>query len=975
MSILDRLSARLGELIDDVRLPERVSRTLDEAERSLAAGDADAALARIADVDRERPGVWRAEVVAGLAHEARGELDAAARRLDAAARIRDDTVVLVALGRVATSLGDLRTARDQLERVLERRLDETSRLEILLALATLNERIGPRSRAVPVLRQASRLRPLDGGLALRFAAALESESDHDGAIAALDPLLDVDPPALDVFIEAARLLRSRAEEGDAGAAESLYGRVLERSADNPDALEGLAAIYARQSRVADALPLFQQALLTAPIGTHGRLHRQVGECYRASGQHVRALDAFRAAVALDPADISAHTAVAALALTAGDAREAADAAEAALALDASSRRARALLGRALIGLGQVDEARPLLSSLRAARMDVEVLHAIGELALRTDDAIEAIALLGEAAVRQPDRAGVQELLKEAYRSLSPRLPPLDADNADDPAALAPFLDALSEAVASHPLLTDLIPRATALRQHLDTPLTIAVLGEFNAGKSTLINAFVAEDMVVTGVLPTTSHVNVVRYGPRKVARWTRLDGSVSEIPYDEAARLVKEAPESIEELEFCFPHPDLRSVHFWDTPGFNAPDTTHEARARAALETADAVVWMLDANQALSWTEFERLAEIPSRSEKLLVVLNKVDRIGDDDDARAAIEEHVGRHLESRHGGIFWLSALRALESRRPGATAPAEPSGWEAFEDALRRQVFERAGHLKALEVVKGLLGLLAEAMDRTEGRRAAVRSAIGSVGDRRQALLAQAARWPDEVSTEVCTTLNRALQDVRSRAAAAVGQLASPGAGLFGRRTLAPDDRGLVLSRLLDRAETAHAEAAANILDRADRVDRDLVALVETTATTFGPPDSRTLRRRLEAYLAETTALRGLLFERMTGAPCAVSRAFAREFGDRVVDALAAEGLKTETERVALLHRLVPSAGEEIGRHVDEWGAEYLAASARLCDHVERDLDILALDLEHRIMRPFSGVRRSLASDPAPEAEAHES
>ena len=40
----------------------------------------------------------------------------------------------------------------------------------------------------------------------------------------------------------------------------------------------------------------------------------------------------------------------------------------------------------------------------------------------------------------------------------------------------PFLESLSAAVAAHPLLTDMIPRSTALRQQLDTPLAVAVLG-------------------------------------------------------------------------------------------------------------------------------------------------------------------------------------------------------------------------------------------------------------------------------------------------------------------------------------------------------------------------------------------------------------------------------------------------------------------------------------------------------------------
>src|SRR3569623_1769483 len=72
----------------------------------------------------------------------------------------------------------------------------------------------------------------------------------------------------------------------------------------------------------------------------------------------------------------------------------------------------------------------------------------------------------------------------------------------------------AEALAERePALVSLaVPMARAT-EAFGRPLLVAVMGEFTAGKSSLVNALAGGDVAPVGVTPTTAPINVHRYGP------------------------------------------------------------------------------------------------------------------------------------------------------------------------------------------------------------------------------------------------------------------------------------------------------------------------------------------------------------------------------------------------------------------------------------------------------------------------------
>src|SRR5262249_60795230 len=65
---------------------------------------------------------------------------------------------------------------------------------------------------------------------------------------------------------------------------------------------------------------------------------------------------------------------------------------------------------------------------------------------------------------------------------------------------------------------DLLSAVEVLVVERERPLRLAVVGEFNAGKSTFLNALLGEDVAPTGVLPTTATLHWVAWAPDPFAR-------------------------------------------------------------------------------------------------------------------------------------------------------------------------------------------------------------------------------------------------------------------------------------------------------------------------------------------------------------------------------------------------------------------------------------------------------------------------
>lgn len=203
--------------------------------------------------------------------------------------------------------------------------------------------------------------------------------------------------------------------------------------------------------------------------------------------------------------------------------------------------------------------------------------------------------------------------------------------------------------------------ARSIRQ-LDELFLLLVVGEFNAGKSALVNALLGADVLPEGVTPTTARITVVRFGDHSDSR------------VDEEGVMHVAAPVEL-----------LRELHLVDTPGTNAVLREHEAVTRRFVPRADLVLFVTSADRPFTESERAFLERIRDWGKKVVIIVNKVDILARPEDVGEvlAFVRQNARMLLAVEPSVFPASA-RLAKGGRGGEARAWDASGFQAIDDFL---------------------------------------------------------------------------------------------------------------------------------------------------------------------------------------------------------------------------------------------------------------------------------------------------
>jgi len=746
---------------------DRIAGTLDD----LVAGD-----------DAQSETRAKEELALARAFIERGDLDEAAARIDdVAGRHPRLPAVFVARGALAARRGDDDAAATAFGRAVDL---EATDAEAWLQLGQTLARLQRFEPARDALRRAlsQTLTSERRALAQATLGRLYARAGQRGkAIRELRKAAEVLPDDREVLVALGRALVA---SGEAEGADWLA-----RAARLPEG-EARWLIEAADAKAAGARRLLDEAVERAPHDAVVRTAR--ADYFLAQGEPAAALTEAIAATERAPRWPGAWRTLGAVRAAAGDFAEAIACARREAELDAPP-------------------PFPIWLAYALGAGDREAIsEALGHGEPRAPGFAEAQAL----AAGSLDRAGLIALADHAPSAAARRFVVRSLAPPSVPAGNILALLAWAEALAEHqPILTSLaVPMARAV-EAFDRPLLVAVMGEFNAGKSSLVNALAGDAVAPVGVTPTTATINVLRFGPRG-GRVRYHDGTTRDLgpasvgPF--LAGLGDSEAATVRQVEVFAPLEALRRVEIVDTPGLNSLRPEHEKVARDFLVDADALVWVFAAGQAAKATEREALRLAHAAGKRVLGVINKIDRV--EPDELAAILRHVRTTLGDLVEDVIPLSAQAALAARQTGggarplqAAAESSPGagGLEALETRLESTFFARARDLKRGTAVAALRRFLVDAHALIAGRddpSVATDGARQALGDARERL--QSALAAERV------TLRARLNEGFRLAASEVREFIRPRAWLFGEHRADPADEAF-LADILDDA-TIRATAA---------------------------------------------------------------------------------------------------------------------------------------------------------------------
>ena len=244
-------------------------------------------------------------------------------------------------------------------------------------------------------------------------------------------------------------------------------------------------------------------------------------------------------------------------------------------------------------------------------------------------------------------------------------------------------------------------RLSELREKLNQQqFNLVVMGQFKRGKSTFINAMLGAEVVPTAIVPLTSIVTLLCFGPQPKAVVHFLDGRREETATSEIHRFVteKENPHNqlnVKEVEVFYPCAHLRDgVRIIDTPGVGSVFNHNTEMAYAYLPNVDAGIFVVTADPPLSASEHRFLKEVRGYVDNLFFVLNKIDTVSEKD-LNEALSFTAGILQEDlKHSVKVWpVSARLALEGRLNEDQEKLSRSGIPYFEDHLRQFLHKEKG------------------------------------------------------------------------------------------------------------------------------------------------------------------------------------------------------------------------------------------------------------------------------------------
>lgn len=203
---------------------------------------------------------------------------------------------------------------------------------------------------------------------------------------------------------------------------------------------------------------------------------------------------------------------------------------------------------------------------------------------------------------------------------------------------------------------------------------VAILGQFKAGKSSFLNSLTGRPILPVGVIPVTTAITRLHYGPRERVLVRYFDGREEEAAVETIADFTAESRnpsnrKNVERVDVELPGlAEYAGLRLVDTPGLGSIFKYHRETSANWLPEVGAAVVAISADRPLAENDLTLIRELGEHTPRIILLLTKADLLAPEQQAevvhffRLALRQEVQiQGIEEEHA---WSIRSSSTSSR-----------------------------------------------------------------------------------------------------------------------------------------------------------------------------------------------------------------------------------------------------------------------------------------------------------------------
>ncbi|MEB6746372.1 dynamin family protein [Staphylococcus haemolyticus] len=177
--------------------------------------------------------------------------------------------------------------------------------------------------------------------------------------------------------------------------------------------------------------------------------------------------------------------------------------------------------------------------------------------------------------------------------------------------------------------------------------TASFVGHFSAGKSTLINLLLEQDILPSSPVPTTSNTAIVSVADKQEIIANLENQQYTKLKtYDEVKKMNR-LNVDVESVEINFPSSKFKNgFTLQDTPGVDSNVATHQSTTEQFMYTSNILFYTVDYNHVQSALNFQFIKRMNDVGIPVIFIINQIDKHNEDEITFETFKQRVNKSIK-----------------------------------------------------------------------------------------------------------------------------------------------------------------------------------------------------------------------------------------------------------------------------------------------------------------------------------------